>query len=1050
MIRLLICLLGLVFSVTASSQVIYVSTSGNGSGASWAEATNDLQGALANATFGQEIWVAAGAYYPVVCDPCTEDQRMISFEIPDGVSLYGGFQGNETSLEQRDWQANLTVLSGDINQNNLQEDNAQTIVYFFHVSAQTVLDGFVIEKGYAVLEGAPVGERFNSGAAIYNNGVLAGVTSHPVIRNCNFSNNYAAGFGGAIYNNGAFGGSTNMNFENCIFSQNEALHGGGAIYNEGSFEGSIEQLFEDCTFTQNVSSWTGGGAIYNHGSQSGLTNIQFVNCHFEENLSTGHGGAILNIGRTGTSNSSFENCTFLSNNGSFGGGIANNGTLQGEANATILNCTFESNYASGDGGALYNWGSEGVSNAFINECIFKTNNTQFAGAGIFNNGIEGESKAVILNCQFIENISDTYGAAIYNNGKGGDASADIANCLFLKNSGSSAGAIYNLGSDGGNSSPTITNCTFYENSAYVGGAIYSNANDQSGTANPIVTNCIFWGNTAEFGAVFRNIESTTTVRYSVVDKNDCTALFSGTGAQVNCGEGMLFGVYPAFVDTTEENLRLSPSSPLLDIGYNEAVEELSIEFDLDHHSRIVNGVVDFGAYEYSSSTLPLVITTQPPGNITECEGAEIVLGFDVQGSGPYSYQWYKNGNSIPGELSQMLTLSQINSDASGSYYCIITNPFETITTNTSTLTVNPTLYAEVTLLASEDEICLGDEVTLSATHINGGAQPQFNWYRNNILMANNVTSISLSDIQNGDTFYVELISNAICISESEVTSTTLTINVISVAEPSVMISGVDEAICSGDSATINLVVENGGTLSAIQWYLNDALILENLSNLSTNNFNNGDQVYALIGTNQSCLSDSMFYSDTLTIAVNPVLEASVEINSIDSTLCEGDSISLGISYSNGGLSPSFEWLVNGNAVQFNSMNTLYVPNIQIGDQVTVIMNSSEQCILNDFVEDVIDLQVLDCSTVNDNEPIINPSIDFYPNPSSGELTVDLDDWSGECTFQIVDVSGKVIQSDVFTPDNINHSLILTLQETGTYFVIVQNAQQRSISKVIVQ
>ncbi len=1050
MIRLLICLFWTVLSTTASSQVIYVSTNGNGSGTSWGEATNDLQGALANATFGQQIWVAAGAYYPVVCDPCTEDQRMISFEIPDGVSLYGGFEGNETSLDQRDWQANITILSGDINQNNIREDNAQTIVYFFHVSEQTVLDGFVIEDGYAVLEGAPVGERFNSGAAIYNNGVLAGVTSHPLIRNCNFSNNYAAGFGGAIYNNGAFGGSTNMNFENCTFSQNEALHGGGAIYNEGSFDGSIEQTFEGCTFSQNVSSWTGGGAIYNHGSQSGLTNIQFVDCLFEENLSTGHGGAILNIGRSGTSNSAFESCTFISNSGSFGGGIANNGTLQGMSNATILNCEFENNYASGDGGALYNWGSEGVSNAYLNECIFKTNNSQFAGAGIFNNGIEGESKAVILNCEFIENVSDTYGAAIYNNGKAGDASADIANCLFLKNTGSSAGAIYNLGSEGGNSSPRITNCTFYENSANVGGAIYSNANDQSGSANPIITNCIFWGNTAEFGSIFRNIESTTTLRYSVVDKNNCSELFSGTGAQVDCGVGILFGEYPQFVDTANNNLRLNENSPVIDMGHNEAVEELNIEFDLDYHARIINGIVDLGAYEYSSSVLPLMITQQPDGNVEECEGADVSLEFEVQGSGPYSFQWYKDASPITGQVNQSLNLSQINLDAAGAYYCEVSNPFETIITSTVVLAVSPMLTAEVAIMASDDEVCEGSELILTANYNNGGVSPEFNWYRNNVLIAANITSISLSDLQNGELFYVELISDAACVSETVVASESISVNVISVAEPTLLISGPNEAICAGDSTTINLLVENGGSQGTIQWYLNGAPVSEDMNSLEASNFSDGDQVYAQLTSNQACLSNATFFSDTLTLSVNPVLEASVTINSIDSVFCEGDSILVELSYMNEGANPIFEWFINESPVQLNNVNTFFIPGIQIGDQVTVVMNSSEQCIVNNFVEDTFDPEVLDCSEVNDHEPLFDTVVDIYPNPSFGEMTIDIEGWSGECTLEIVDISGKIIISDTFSPDNINHSLILTLQDSGVYFVIIQNEHQRLLSKVIVQ
>lgn len=87
---------------------IYVkhNATGSANGTSWTNAHTNLSTALSNSSSGDEIWVAAGTYKPT-----TGTSRTISFEMEDGVALYGGFSGNETSRSQRNWQNNVTILS---------------------------------------------------------------------------------------------------------------------------------------------------------------------------------------------------------------------------------------------------------------------------------------------------------------------------------------------------------------------------------------------------------------------------------------------------------------------------------------------------------------------------------------------------------------------------------------------------------------------------------------------------------------------------------------------------------------------------------------------------------------------------------------------------------------------------------------------------------------------------------------------------------------------------------------------------------------------------
>src|SRR5262245_26227658 len=98
---------------SAHASVIYVraSASGANNGTSWADAYVNLQSALAAAQSGDEIWVAAGVYTPAAAN----GPRTDSFNMVSGVVVYGGFAGTETQLEQRDFVANVTTLSGDLN-----------------------------------------------------------------------------------------------------------------------------------------------------------------------------------------------------------------------------------------------------------------------------------------------------------------------------------------------------------------------------------------------------------------------------------------------------------------------------------------------------------------------------------------------------------------------------------------------------------------------------------------------------------------------------------------------------------------------------------------------------------------------------------------------------------------------------------------------------------------------------------------------------------------------------------------------------------------------
>jgi hypothetical protein len=107
----------------------------------------------------QEIWIKAGMHHPTT----NPTDRTATFTLKNVVAVYGGFAGTETRRDQRNWQTNPTILSGDIDQNDINTDgnfiaetpadiqgsNAYHVVNSGSTNSTAILDGFAITAGQA-------------------------------------------------------------------------------------------------------------------------------------------------------------------------------------------------------------------------------------------------------------------------------------------------------------------------------------------------------------------------------------------------------------------------------------------------------------------------------------------------------------------------------------------------------------------------------------------------------------------------------------------------------------------------------------------------------------------------------------------------------------------------------------------------------------------------------------------------------------------------------------------------------------------------------------
>jgi len=171
--------------------VVYVSKSGNdnNSGTSWAEAKLTVQAGINAAAPSQcEVWVAEGVY----------NERIT---LANGVAVYGGFAGDETVREQRDWAANLTVLDGaGLSGSGVTASSLS--------STGTRIDGFTIRGGSATAGG---GVHCNSAspaivhntitansATVYGAGICC-YSSSPIISSNVITENWGSHYGGGVF-----------------------------------------------------------------------------------------------------------------------------------------------------------------------------------------------------------------------------------------------------------------------------------------------------------------------------------------------------------------------------------------------------------------------------------------------------------------------------------------------------------------------------------------------------------------------------------------------------------------------------------------------------------------------------------------------------------------------------------------------------------------------------------------------------------------------------------------------------------------------------------
>jgi hypothetical protein len=120
---------------------------------------------------------------------------------------------------------------------------------------------------------------------------------------------------------------------------------------------------------------------------------------------------------------------------------------------------------------------------------------------------------------------------------------------------------------------------------------------------------------------------------------------------------------------------------------------------------------------------PLTFVQQPASASSVAPGASVTTTVSVSGSGPLTYQWYKDNltNPVPNQTSATLSLTNVQLADAGSYSVVVTGACGSLTSTAFALQVIPNALV-VSLTADPARLLTGETTSLSAT-VTGGTMP---------------------------------------------------------------------------------------------------------------------------------------------------------------------------------------------------------------------------------------------------------------------------------------------------------------------------------------
>ena len=257
-----------------------------------------------------------------------------------------------------------------------------------------------------------------------------------------------------------------------------------------------------------------------------------------------------------------------------------------------------------------------------------------------------------------------------------------------------------------------------------------------------------------------------------------------------------------------------------------------------------------------------------------CEDTPVSFtAIPINGGDTPVYQWFVN-NIESSENSPSFNYVPMNNDTvyvqmTSSLECVVTNPVQS---NSIQVVVIDFVNADVSIVADQNNVCEGTQVTFTATPVNCGDTPVYQWFVNNIESGENSSTFTYSPTNN-DTVSVLLTSSLPCVANNPVVSNTIQMQVIDMVEVTATIDVIENNLCEGSEMTFFATTSGGGTEPSYEWLVNGTSAGTNAESFIFTP-ENGDAVSLVFTSSETCTIQNPVESNTITAIVNPTPEIS--------------------------------------------------------------------------------------------------------------------------------------------------------------------------------